>query len=79
MNWLKQKLTRYLVRFLTGTARNYEPFAVSSPETLESVLQVADVILVKGNQRFSTAVKYLTQSTWSVMIGMCILIMQTVK
>lgn len=26
---------------------------------------MADVILVEGNQRFSTAVKYLTQSTWS--------------
>ncbi len=65
MYWLKQKLTSFLVRFLTGKARNYEPFAVSSPETLDSVLQVADVILVEGNQRFSTAVKYLTQSTWS--------------
>ena len=43
----------------------YEAFAVSTPEILESVLQVADVILVEGNQRFSTAVKYLTQSTWS--------------
>ena len=40
-------------------------FSVSSPEDLLSVLQVADVILVEGNQRFSTAVKYLTQSTWS--------------
>ena len=65
MHWLKQKLTGLLVRFLTGKARNYEPFAVSSPETLESVLQVADVILIEGNQRFSTAIKYLTQSTWS--------------
>ena len=65
MNWLKQKLSSILVRFLTGKARNYELFSVSSPETLESVLRVADVILVEGNQRFSTAVKYLTQSTWS--------------
>ena len=65
MDWIKQKLTSFLVRFLTRKARNYELFAVSSPETLESVLQVADVILVEGNQRFSTAVKYLTQSTWS--------------
>ena len=63
--WLKQKLTGILVRYLTGKVRSYEPFAVSEPEILESVLQVADVILVEGNQRFSTAVKYLTQSTWS--------------
>jgi hypothetical protein len=54
-----------LVRYLTGKVRAYQTFAVSSPEDLLSVLQVADVILVEGNQRFSTAVKYLTQSTWS--------------
>ena len=65
INWLKQKLTGLLVRYLTRPVRHYEPFAVSEPEILESVLQVADVILVEGNQRFSTAVKYLTQSTWS--------------
>ncbi len=64
-SWFKQKLTGILVRYLTGKVRSYEPFAVSKPEILESVLQVADVILVEGNQRFSTAVKYLTQSTWS--------------
>ena len=65
MNWLMQKLTGLLVRYLTGKTRHYEHFAVSTAESLESVLQVADVILVEGNQRFSTAVKYLTQSTWS--------------
>ncbi len=64
-SWFKQKLTGILVRYLTGKVRSYEPFAVSKPEILESVLQVADVILVEGNQRFSIAVKYLTQSTWS--------------
>lgn len=64
-SWFKQKLTAILVRYLTGKVRSYEPFAVSEPEILESVLQIADVILVEGNQRFSTAVKYLTQSTWS--------------
>ncbi len=65
ISWIKQKLTEILVRYLTGKVRNYEPFAVSPPEILESVLQVTDVILVEGNQRFSTAVKYLTQSIWS--------------
>jgi hypothetical protein len=54
-----------LVWYLTGKVRRYQTFSVSSPEDLLSVLQVADVILVEGNQRFSTAVKYLTQSTWS--------------
>ena len=65
VNWFRQKITDLLVQYLTGKVRNYEPFAVSTPESLVSVLQVGDVILVEGNQRFSTAVKYLTQSTWS--------------
>jgi hypothetical protein len=65
INWIKQKTTGFLVRYLTAKVRNYEPFAVSDLELLESILQVADVILVEGNQRFSTAVKYLTRSTWS--------------
>lgn len=65
ISWVKQTLTGLLVGYLNSPARKYEPFAISSPETLESVLQAGDVILVEGNQRFSTAVKYLTQSTWS--------------
>jgi len=65
INWLKHKVTRLLVRYLTGKVRGYQAFAVSSPEYLQLILQVGDVILVEGNQRFSTAVKYLTQSTWS--------------
>ena len=64
-DYLKRKLTGALVRYLTGKVRKYESFAISPIDTLESVLEVADVILVEGNQRFSTAVKYLTQSTWS--------------
>ena len=62
LNWFKQKITGLLIRYLTGKVRNYEPFAVSTPESLDSVLQVADIILIEGNQRFSTAVKYLRQS-----------------
>lgn len=65
IGWVQQKLTELLVRYLNSSTGNYEPFSVSSPETLELVLQPADVLLVEGNQRFSTAVKYLTQSTWS--------------
>ncbi len=43
----------------------YEPFTPSDPITLRRVLQPADVLLVEGNQKISTAIKYLTQSTWS--------------
>lgn len=65
MNTLNNALGRLLVRYLTAPVKKYEPFSVSSPEDLRAVLQPADVLLVEGHQRFSVAVKYLTQSTWS--------------
>lgn len=65
INWLRQSISGLLVRHLAGEVGKYRSFAVSDPEYLLSILQVGDVILVEGNQRFSTAVKFLTQSTWS--------------
>ncbi len=65
IRWFKRKVTGLLVRYLTGKVRGYQTFSVSSPEYLQSILHVGDGILEEGNQRFSTAVKYLTQSTWS--------------
>jgi hypothetical protein len=35
------------------------------PAVLASALHPCDVLLVDGNTRFSVAIKYLTQSTWS--------------
>jgi len=63
IDWFKQRITGPLVRYLARSSGKYESFSVSSPELLEAVLRPADIILVEGNQRFSTAVKYLTQST----------------
>jgi len=65
IQWLRDALTALLVRYLTGKVRRYEPFSISSAESLVAALQPADILLVEGDQRFSTAVKYLTQSTWS--------------
>lgn len=64
-NYLKRKVTGLLVPYLTTKVQRYQAFANTSPDYLQSILQVGDVLLVEGNQRFSTAVKYLTQSTWS--------------
>lgn len=63
--FLKRKLTGLLVPYLTTEAKGYKTFSNVSSEYLLSVLRVGDVLLVEGKQRFSTAVKYLTQSTWS--------------
>ncbi len=59
------RIGRLIVKRLEKPARGYEPFTPSDPETLGRVLKPADVLLVDGNQKIATAVKYLTQSTWS--------------
>jgi hypothetical protein len=56
---------RLIARFLVKPSRYYKPFAVSGSDALRSVLRPGDVLLVEGNQRISTAIKFLTQSTWS--------------
>lgn len=65
LNFFKGQISKLLVLYLTGQVKKYEPFAVSPPELLRATLLPGDVLLVEGNQRFSVAVKYLTQSTWS--------------
>ncbi len=63
--WLTSILGRALAVYLSKPIKRYESFSVHDVETLRSVLEPADILLVDGNLRFSTAVKYLTQSTWS--------------
>ncbi len=58
-------LGRVLAHYLSQPVRGYEPFAVTNTTKLAAILRPADVLLVEGNQRVSTAIKYLTQSTWS--------------
>ncbi len=54
-----------LVRVITRPSHAYQPFTPADPDLLRQVLLPADVVLVEGNQKFSTVIKYLTQSTWS--------------
>jgi hypothetical protein len=56
---------RLIAERLETPASGYEPFTPSDPETLRRSLKTADVLLVEGNQKVATAIKYLTQSTWS--------------
>ncbi len=62
---LTTRIGRGLAAYLNGPIRDYASFAVSDSATLAGLLQPADVLLVEGNRRISTAIKYLTQSTWS--------------
>lgn len=56
---------RVIAERLQVTSSGYEPFTPSDPDTLRATLIPGDVLLVEGNQKVSTAIKYLTQSTWS--------------
>lgn len=58
-------LGRLLASYLSQPSRRYMPLATSDPIRLALALKPGDVLLVEGNTRFSTAIKYLTQSTWS--------------
>ena len=65
LSWLKGQISSLLVSYLTTPVKKYESFSVSSYDSLYATLKPCDVLLVEGDQRFSVAVKYLTQSTWS--------------
>jgi hypothetical protein len=56
---------RRIAEKLEAPASGYEPFTSSDPETLRRTLRPADVLLVEGHRKLATAIKYLTQSTWS--------------
>jgi hypothetical protein len=56
---------RCIAERLEAPVSGYEPFSPSDPQTLGQTLQPADVLLVEGHQKLATAIKYLTQSTWS--------------
>lgn len=65
MNALLEGLGHTLARYLAQPILHYEPLATSDPAQLRRTLRPCDVLLVEGNTRISTAIKYLTQSTWS--------------
>jgi hypothetical protein len=54
-----------IARYLAAPVANYRPLTVSPASLLASTLRPADVLLVEGNTRVSSAIKFLTQSTWS--------------
>ncbi len=64
-NALMQAIGRSIARFLGRPIKGYMPLATSNPSAFRRTLRRGDVVLVEGNSRVSTAIKYLTQSTWS--------------
>jgi hypothetical protein len=56
-----KRLARFLAK--PRPSRNHVP--TSPREVIAATLRKGDVLLVEGTSRFSSAIKYLTQSTWS--------------
>lgn len=65
MGLVTRNVGRLLARYLNKPVESYRPVSSTAPERLRALLQPADVLLVEGNRRISSAIKYLTQSTWS--------------
>ncbi|MBP8080869.1 MAG: lipo-like protein [Arenimonas sp.] len=62
---LMRMLGRRLARFLSKPRPRRAHQPTSPREQIAATLRKGDVLLVEGTSRFSTAIKYLTQSTWS--------------
>ncbi len=60
-----QKIGQRLARHLSEPRKYSAQVATTDPEKLAQSLRPGDVLLVDGNSSFSTAIKYLTQSSWS--------------
>jgi len=62
---LLDRIGRWLAKWLQREASATQDYGPSDPEILHRFLKPGDVVLIEGQQRISTAIKYLTQSTWS--------------
>jgi hypothetical protein len=62
---MRQTLGEKLAAFLSKPRPEYRTFSTLSKTQLSAALKPGDLLLVEGNSRISSAIKYLTQSTWS--------------
>ena len=65
MNRIAQSLGKWVATFLSKQIQIENTAPPSNPLHLQATLLPGDVLLVEGDTRLSTAIKYLTQSTWS--------------
>ncbi len=65
MNRAAQFAGKWLATYLSKEMESKGSAPPSNPLHLQASLRPGDVLLVEGNTRLSTAIKYLTQSTWS--------------
>jgi hypothetical protein len=62
LDWIGERVARLLQKPTSG----YEPYAAARPELVAMTIRPADVLLVEGpRSKINSAIRYLTQSTWS--------------
>jgi hypothetical protein len=62
---LEAYLSDKILSFLAQPMVRYAPFFAPDPVVMRAALQPGDIVLVEGNTRLSSIIKFLTQSTWS--------------
>ncbi|MBV1702417.1 MAG: lipo-like protein [Hyphomicrobiales bacterium] len=62
---MREGVGQALAAFLTRQHVGHDVGQPTPPELLQACLKPGDVLLVDGNTRISTGIKYLTQSSWS--------------
>jgi hypothetical protein len=56
----------FVARQVSKPTSGYEPYAAARPELVALTIRPADVLLVEGaRSKVNSAIRYLTQSTWS--------------
>ncbi|MGM0633254.1 MAG: YiiX/YebB-like N1pC/P60 family cysteine hydrolase [Pseudomonadota bacterium] len=65
MGMIKQAIGSRLARYLTAPRPGYIQHDTAPVGQVVRSLRPGDIVLVDGDARISTAIKYLTQSTWS--------------
>lgn len=65
MGMTLQRIGKRLARFLSRERDELQALIPTTAEQLSSHLQIGDVLLIEGSSRASSAIKFLTQSTWS--------------
>ncbi len=54
-----------LASYLTAPIADFRPASTTEFAHLQGAIRPGDVLLIEGDTRIATAIKYLTQSTWS--------------
>ncbi|MBI3434798.1 MAG: lipo-like protein [Proteobacteria bacterium] len=64
-NAILERIGRRLANYLSRPIRGFRPPTSTNFAALHENLRPGDVLLIDGDTRVATAIKYLTQSTWS--------------